>query len=125
MPEQRFVLAVPWTIDLTFSAVAAGATGYISPSTNVGPYNFVWTRLSLETANATGVFTLMLKDEADSKNFMLNAVRTSLLVPRDGYMVDLPRPWVFKAHTTIYAEATNQGGAVDTLYIALHGYLEQ
>ena len=125
MGEQRFVIAVPYVIPVTFAAVAAGVMSNTTPAINVGPYNFVWTRLAIQTANSGGVFSVMIKDVADSKNFMESAVRSNLLVPNDNKMVDIPRPGRFNAFSSIYVEATNNGGSQDSLYIALHGYLEQ
>jgi len=123
--EQRMVLAIPWIIPITLADVADGALGTTVPSTPIGPYNFVWTRIALKVSVANGVFVVMLRDEADSKNFMSVAMRTDLIVPADSLMVDIPRPWVFKAHTTIYLEGTNGSGQQATLWVALHGYLEQ
>lgn len=124
MPEERFVLALPWVIPISLENVAAGALSTTVPSENVGPYNFVWTRLAIQTEETGGIFSVMIKDESESKNFMLNATRSNLLVPDDSHMVDLARPWVFKALSTIYVEATNEGAVQDSLYLALHGYLE-
>ncbi|MHC4397552.1 MAG: hypothetical protein ACYS1A_18065, partial [Planctomycetota bacterium] len=76
MPEERAVLAVPWIIPITLTDIADGALGTTIPSTNVGPYNFVWTRIALNVSVANGVFTMLIKDEADSKNFMSAATRS-------------------------------------------------
>lgn len=125
MEQQRYVLALPWVIPITSDATAAAATWTTTPSVAIGPYNFVWTRLAIQTKETNGIWNIMIKDEADSKNFMLSTVRSNLLVPADTHMVDLPRSWVFKGHTTIYVEATNVGSGEDILYMAFHGYLEQ
>ena len=125
MEQQRYVLALPWVIPITSDATEADGTWTTTPSVSIGPYNFVWTRLAIQTTISGGIWSIMIKDEADSKNFMISAIRSNLLVPLDARMVDLPRSWVFKGHSTIYVEATNVGSEEDTLYMAFHGYLEQ
>ena len=116
---------VPWVIPISLASVAAAAKSQTSPSTSVGPYNFVFTRLAIATANSGGVFTITIKDESLTEQFMVSGVRSDVLVPADSKMVDLPRPWRFNAHSSIYVEATNNGGSTDSLYLALHGYLEK
>lgn len=125
MPEVREVLPVPWVFPITSSAVAAATEWTLSPSQAVGPFNFVWQRISIQTSVSGGIWSIMIKDAGASEQFMYAATRSNLLVPDDSHMVDLVRPWVFKAHTAIEVIATNNGGAEDILYLALHGYLEK
>lgn len=122
--EERQVLAVPWVIPITSATTANGVTWTLQPSQSVGPFNFVWTRLSIQTSVADAIWSIMIKDEAASENFMLAITRSNLLIPDDSHMVDIVRPWVFKAFSTIYVEATNQS-AEGILYLAFHGYLEK
>lgn len=122
MPEIREVLPVVWAIPITSASTAAGAQWSLSPSQAVGPFNFVWTRIAIQVTN---VWSILIKDEGASEQFMYAAVRSNLLVPDDAKMVDLVRPWTFKAHSAIGVTATNNGAAADILYMALHGYLEK
>lgn len=122
--EERQVLAVPWVIPITSATTALDATWTLQPSQSVGPFNFVWTRLSIQTSVAAAIWSILIKDEAASENFMYTTTRTNLLVPDDSHMVDIVRPWVFKAFSTIYVEGTNRS-AEGILYIAFHGYLEK
>lgn len=125
MPEIREVLPVPWTFPITSDATAVDVEWTLSPAQAVGPFNFVWQRISIQTLVSGGIWSIMIKDVGASEQFMYAAVRSHLLVPDDSHMVDLVRPWVFKAHSAIEIIATNNGDAEDTLYLALHGYLEK
>ena len=122
--EERQVSAVPWVIPITSASTLSGATWMLTPSQSIGPFNFVWTRLSIQTSVADAIWSIMIKDEASAENFMYAVVRSNLLVPDDSHMVDIVRPYVFKAFSTIYVEATNQS-ADGILYMAFHGYLEK
>lgn len=115
---------VPWIIPISLASVASGAKDQ-TQGISVGPFNFIFTRLAIATENSGGVFTITIKDEAQSEQFMVSGVRSDILVPADSKMVDLPRAWRFNAHSSIYLEATNNGGSTDSLYLALHGYLEK
>lgn len=125
MPEVREVLPVPWTFPITSDATAAGIEWTSAPSQAVGPFNFVWQRISIQTSVDGGIWSIIIRDAGASEQFMYAAIRSNLLVPDDSHMVDLVRPWVFKAHSAIEVIATNNGLAEDTLYLALHGYLEK
>ena len=125
MPEVREILPVAWVIPITSPSTAAATAWTLAPSQAVGPFNFVWTRISIQTSVADAVWTILIKDEGASEQFMYAAVRSNLLIPDDSHMVDLVRPWVFKAHSAIGVTATNTGAVADILYLALHGYLEK
>ena len=125
MSEVREVLPVPWAFPITSASTAAATQWTLSPAQAVGPFNFVWTRISIQTLTSGGIWSILMKDKGASEQFMYAAIRSNLLVPDDSHMVDLVRPWVFKAHSAIGVVATNNGAGADILYIVLHGYLEK
>lgn len=119
---------VPYWINIEPpAAVAAGGTTVVPEA--IGPRDFVWTHVAFRSQEV-GVppveqpFKVLMTDIGDSTIFGARRwnVRAAIGVNKDAF--ELPKPWRFRAKTTLQVEFENTGGLAAIPTLVLHGYLD-
>lgn len=123
MPEERPRAKVPYVYQFSFSSVAAGSLDTASPAVQIGARAFVLTHIAFY-AEAGNDFSLLIRDDTMAQDLMNEEIHLKAISATNDRPFELPVPWRFEKNSTIYAEATNNGTAADSLHVLLIGYLD-
>jgi len=110
-----------YMIEVALTAATVSATS-TSPAKPIGSYPFRWERLGAYWDATNGDWQIRISDNGAGQFFSSDEVPINALVGDvDQKPFELPEPYTFDKGSAIMVEATNNGGATDTLYLLFIG----
>lgn len=101
---------------------AAGASVSTSPAEPIGSLPFRWEELGAFWDDSNGIWSVKITDNGNDQAFSAGKISVDALIgsaDRDPYI--LKHPYLFAGGSSIMVEATNDGGAGDTLTLLFIG----
>lgn len=105
-------------VELTAGTLTATST---LPAAQIGSTPFVWEQLGAYWNTTNGDWQVRISDNGANQYFSSMEFKVASLIGVEQKPFELPVPWRFEAGSGIMVEATNDGGATDTLYLAFIG----
>lgn len=105
-------------VELTAATLTATST---TPAAQIGSFPFVWEELGAYWNTTNGDWQIRISDNGANQFFSSSEIKVESLVGVEQRPYELRTPWRFEAGSGIMVEATNDGGATDTLFLAFIG----
>lgn len=105
-------------IELTAATLSAITT---TPAQQIGSMPFVWEQLGAYWNTTNGDWQVRISDNSANQFFSSMEFKVAGLIGVDQRPFELPVPWTFMPGSAIFVEATNDGGATDTLFLSFIG----
>lgn len=113
--QEHFYL---FEIELT---AGAGLTTSTLPAQSIGSYPFVWQELGAYWDTTNGDWQIRISDNSANQYFSSMECKIAGLVGVEQKPYELRTPYTFLPGSGIMVEATNDGGAGDTLFLSFIG----
>lgn len=107
-------------IEVELTAAAAAATSTL-PALQIGSYPFVWEELGAYWNTTNGDWQIRISDNGANQYFSTMECKVAGLVGVEQKPYELRTPYTFLPGSGIMVEATNDGGAPDTLFLSFIG----
>lgn len=107
-----------YEIELTAATLSAITT---APAEPIGSNPFLWERLGAYWNTTNGDWQIRISDNGANKFFSSMEVKVASMIGAEQKPFELTVPYLFLAGSSIMVEATNDGGATDTLFLSFIG----
>lgn len=109
-----------YIIEVELTAAAGAATTTL-PAQQIGDKPFVWEELGAFWNTTNGDWQVRISDNAANQYFSSMEVKVAGMVGVEQKPYELKTPYTFLPGSAIMVEATNDGGALDTLFLSFIG----